>query len=33
MQYVFLISGCVVSSAYLATEQTAVQDGFHDSQR
>jgi hypothetical protein len=33
MQYVFLISGCVVSSAYLAIEPAAVQDGFYDSQR
>jgi hypothetical protein len=33
MQYVFLISGCVVSSAYLAIEPAAVQDGFSDSQR
>jgi hypothetical protein len=33
MQFVFLISGCVVSSAYLAIEPAAVQDGFYDSQR
>jgi len=33
MQYVLLISGCVVSSAYLAIEPAAVQDGFYDSQR
>lgn len=31
--YVFLILGCVVSSAYLAIEPSAVQDGVYDSQR
>jgi hypothetical protein len=33
IKYVFLILGCVVSSAYLAIEPAAVQDGFYDSQR